>query len=150
MNANVRRQNRWFVPGLSWIVGAAFLYAGVIKLGAPQDFADSIASFQILPTSLVNPFALSLPPFEILTGLLLLTGCKRRAASLAVLTMTAIFALAMLSALAHGLSVDCGCFGGGTSSRWHLWTSLGRDIALFAAAAVLYRQARREVHFMPS
>lgn len=129
---------RWFRLGLSWIVGLVFLYAGVVKFRAPQDFADSIASFQLLPASLINPLALCLPWFEMGVGTLLLLGWWRRAAALAVLGMTTVFAVAMTTALARGLSVDCGCFGGGTPSAFKTWTSLGRDLLLIVAAALLY------------
>lgn len=55
-------------------MGGAFVYAGAIKVGDPQQFADNVASFQLLPNAIVNPFALALPVFEILTGLLLIAG----------------------------------------------------------------------------
>ncbi len=134
-------RQRWFLVGLRWIVGATFLYAGIVKLHAPQDFADSIASFQLLPAGIVNAFALGLPPFEILVALLLLSGWQKRAAALAVLGLTAIFAVAMLSALARGLTVDCGCFGGGQPSALKTWISLGRDLAFFAAAFVIHQSS---------
>lgn len=135
-------EHPWLRRGLRWIVGAVFVYAGVLKGLAPQDFADGIAGFQILPPALINVFALSLPPFEILTGALLLLGWRPRAAALSVLLMTAVFASAMAVALLRGLNVDCGCFGdGGTASRWKTGFSLGRDLLLFGAAAFLYRQA---------
>lgn len=131
----------WPLRVLRWAIGAVFVYAGTLKLLAPQDFADSIAGFRLLSPLSINVLALSLPPFEILVGTLLLLGWRTRAASLAVLLMTTIFALALASALLRGLSVDCGCFGGGTASRWRTSLSLGRDLLLFGTAAVLYRQA---------
>jgi hypothetical protein len=39
----------------------------------PAGFAGSIATFQLLPEAWVNVVALGLPPFEILTGLLILS-----------------------------------------------------------------------------
>ena len=130
--------HRWFLRGLRWILGLVFVYAGVAKLLAPLDFADSIAGFLILPPAAVNLLALVLPPFEIMIGALLFVGWRTRAAALAVLFLTTVFASAMVFALIRGLSVDCGCFGGGASSRLHTWTSLGRDLFLLGAAAFLY------------
>ena len=123
--------------GLRWVVGGIFLYAGVVKLRAPLDFADSIASFQMLPTVAINPLALSLPYFEIITAGMLILSWRKRAAALAVLVMTTVFAVAMTTALVRGLNVDCGCFGGGSPSRLKTWTSLGRDLLLIAASAWL-------------
>ena len=130
--------DRWFLTGLRWVLGLVFLYAGIVKWRAPQDFADSIASFWILPSADINVLVLSLPPFEILTAVLLLTGWRKRAAALAVMGMTSVFAAALAAVLAEGLNVDCGCFGGGTPSRFHTWTSLGRDLLLLLAATLLY------------
>lgn len=132
-------RNPWLLLALRWIVGAVFLYAGAVKVGHPQDFADSIASFELLPDALVNGFALCLPPFEILTALLLWTGWQLRASTLAVLGMTGIFAAALLLALARGLHVDCGCLGAGKPSVLKTWLSLGRDVCLFAAAFLVRR-----------
>ena len=129
---------RWFLSGLRWTLGLIFLYAGIVKLRAPQDFADSIASFQMLPTAVINSLALSLPCFELLTAVMLLLGWHPRAAALAVWIMTTVFAAAMLTALLRGLNVDCGCFGGGTPSRLKTWISLSRDLLLIAASAILY------------
>ena len=131
----------WFLTGLRWVLGLIFLYAGTAKLRALEDFADSIASFWILPMSAINVLALGLPWFEILVATLLLTGWRKRAAALAVIVLTSVFAAAMTTALAQGLSVDCGCFGGGTPSRLHTWTSLGRDLLLLGAAALLYARS---------
>ena len=80
MNATGFLGHRWVLPGLRWIFGLIFLYAGIVKLGSPEDFSDSIASFQILPAALINPLALFFPWFEVCTGGLLLLGWHTRAA----------------------------------------------------------------------
>ena len=134
----------WFLVTLRWVLGLIFLYAGIAKWRASQDFADSIASFWLLPNAAINVLALSLPYFEILTACLLLTGWRKHVGALAVIVMTSVFAAAMVSALAKGLTVDCGCFGGGTPSRLHTWTSLGRDLLLLVAAALLYTRHSTE------
>jgi uncharacterized membrane protein YphA (DoxX/SURF4 family) len=63
---------RWFIVALRIGVGAAFVYAGAIKFGDPLQFADNIATFRVLPGFLINPLALSLPIFEVLSGGLLM------------------------------------------------------------------------------
>ncbi len=57
-----------------WLLGGLFIYAGTIKVSDPQSFNDNIAAYQLLPAMLINPVALGLPIFEILTGVLLITG----------------------------------------------------------------------------
>jgi len=117
------------------------VYAGVLKISDLLHLADSIAAFQILPNVLVTPLALGLPPFEIATGLLLILGWVRRAAALGIMIITGVFLVAIVSALARGLTIDCGCFGTETPSRGGMWLDLGRDFALLVGALLTYRYA---------
>lgn len=131
--------NKWVLLALRLILGGIFIFAGAIKIAAPQSFADSIASFQILSHGLIPPMALGLPVFEVLVGSMLIIAWQKRAAAFSALFLTAIFGIALFSALARGLQVDCGCFGGGTASVWKTWVSLGRDSLLGVAAFIAYR-----------
>jgi putative oxidoreductase len=128
----------WLLLALRIALGGVFIYAGAIKLNDPLQFADNIALFSILPVSLINPLALSLPIFEILSGGLLVVGWLRRPAALAVVVISVVFLGAIASALARGLTIDCGCFGGGVPSRERMWLDLGRDLVLLAAALLTY------------
>ncbi len=127
--------------GLRLLIGGMFMYAGITKIQAPQAFADSIATFQLLPNSIIHLLALGLPPFEVMTGLLLVAGWQKRAAAFAILILTGVFALALGQALARGLKVDCGCFGSGPPSVWKTWASLGRDVLMMAAVGLIYRRS---------
>ncbi len=120
------------------VVGALFIYAGVTKIGTPQTFSDSIATFQLMPPQLINLLALALPPFEIIVGLMLFSKLGLRPAAFSVLVLAVMFALAILQALGRGLQVDCGCFGSGEPSAFRTWASLGRDLLLMGAAALIY------------
>ena len=73
------------------VVGLVFGYAGWIKFQAPQAFADSIATFQLLPRWLISLLALGLPPYEIVVGVLLLSGWKPRIAAFCGLMACALF-----------------------------------------------------------
>jgi putative oxidoreductase len=136
----------WIELAIRLVVGGVFIYAGVIKLPEPIHFADNIASFRILPPVLVNPLALSLPWFEILAGALLISGFARRVGALALLLVTSIYCAAIAYALARGLVIDCGCFGGGgIPSATKMRLDLARDMLLFAGTLVVYLRARRGV-----
>ena len=130
--------SKWMVIGMRLVVGGIFIYAGAVKVQAPQAFADSIATFQLLPTGLIGIVALALPVMEIITGLALIVGFFQRRASFAALIMALLFGIALGSALFRGLEVDCGCFGSGTPSVWKTWNSLGRDLILFATTLFIY------------
>lgn len=139
-------QNRWADLALRLIVGSVFLYAGTVKLTAPQTFADNIATFRLLPTELVGLLALGLPPFEVALGGLLVSGVWRRTAALGALGLSGVFALALISAMLRGLDVDCGCMGGhDTPSSLQGWISLGRDTLLAAAAWVIHLTSVEEL-----
>jgi putative oxidoreductase len=123
---------------ISLALAAVFIYAGVDKVRDPLQFADSIAAFAILPTALIDLFALSLPPFEIACGLLLLWPSTRRVAALAVFVISIVFFVALSSALLRGLTLDCGCFGAGAPSRPRMWLELGLDVVLGGASLLIY------------
>jgi len=132
---------RWFYLVIRVALGAAFIYAGAIKITDPLQFADNVASFELIPNVLVSPFALSLPIFEMIAGLLLVIGLFwRRAASLGIVLLCAVFTLAVASALARGLTIDCGCFGTSEPSRAKMWFDLARDVVLLLAALMVYLQ----------
>ena len=133
--------NRWFVLALRLSLGGVFLYAGTTKVTNPQEFADSIATFKMLPPQVLNIVALGLPPFEILLGLMLVSGWKARAASLALAGLSIVFGLALGQALIRGLVVDCGCFGSGEPSTLKTWASFGRAFLLLAGSLWVFRSA---------
>ncbi len=125
------------------LLGAVFFYAGSISIRSPEQFADSIAGYRMLPAIAIVPLALTLPPLEILVGVFLIVGRPPRMATVAALLLTVVFIIALSSALARGLVIDCSCFGHETPSRWSMWFSLGRDVLLGGALAALYRDEFR-------
>jgi uncharacterized membrane protein YphA (DoxX/SURF4 family) len=82
-----------------------------------------------------------LPWVEIGIGLLLVTGALVRFAGLVgAITMLA-FIIAISQAWARGLSIDCGCFGGGGTidpSQTKYLSEIIRDIGLMALGIYLY------------
>ena len=126
---------------VSFAIGLLFIFAGADKLRDPLQFADSIAAFAILPAKFVNLLALGLPPFEIGCGLLMLVPSTRHVAALALAITSVIFFAALASALARGLTLDCGCFGVGAPSRPRMWLEAGLNIALFAGSLMVYMRS---------
>lgn len=126
------------------LLGAIFVYAGSVKIENPQAMADSIAAFGIIPVVLINPVALGLPAFEITSGVLLIVGWRRRVAALAILLAVVAYTIAIGSALARGITVDCGCFGFGPPTRARMWIDFGRDLVILSAAAFSYFSLARQ------
>jgi putative oxidoreductase len=114
------------------------IYAGADKVREPLQFADSIAAFAILPAEFINLLALSLPPFEIACGLLIIVPQTRRIGALVVALMSAVFFSALLSALVRVLTLDCRGFGSGAPSRPRMSAELGLDVLLCGAAMPFY------------
>ncbi len=129
------------IAGLRGLLGVVLAYAGIIKIQESAEFADAIAGFRLLPVELSNLLALGLPPFEILLGVWLISGWKRRTAAFCAFILCGVFLLALVSAAVRGIAVDCGCFGpaaGSLSPENRLWLSVGRDVGLLAMAGVVH------------
>lgn len=95
------------------VLGGALLYAGATKVGFPQASARAVQAYQILPFEVAKYVGYVLPAAELLMGVLLVVGLfTRPMAALGTLLMVA-FVIGISSAWARGLTIDCGCFGGG-------------------------------------
>ena len=128
----------YFKTAIRILLGTIFLYAGSISSRSPEEFSESIAGYRLLPAMAIVPLALTLPPMEMLVGLFLIIGRPPRMAAFSALVLTLAFIIALGSALARGLVIDCGCFGHSNPSRSHMWLSLGRDVLLAGTLAGLY------------
>jgi hypothetical protein len=60
---------------------------------------------------LLNLAAITLPWIEIVAGVFLVLGIWMRASAILLSALTLVFMVAIGSALARGLDIDCGCFG---------------------------------------
>jgi putative oxidoreductase len=97
----------------------------------------------------IVPFMLSIVPFEIGAGAMVLTGWQKRVGALGLLLMASLYSIALALALARGITVNCGCFGTSAVGA-NPWVDLGRDLLLAAGCAVLYRIATRSVAPRPA
>lgn len=133
--------NRTVLWVLRLILAGVFIYAGVLKFLDPASFSGSIATFQLIPEAWSNLVALSLPPFEVLIGILILTPFGVRSASFGVILLNLIFLVALFQGLIRGLPVDCGCFGSsGPSTPATVWLAIGRDLVFVAMAFAIWRK----------
>ncbi len=122
---------------LALLVGAVFIYAGVLKVMDPLRFASDISNYALLSWSLGVRVAFYLPWLEILLGLALIS--QRLFAGAIVLTggLILVFIGATIWARAKGIDVSCGCFGTVSSNltlTWHLVL----NGSLFAALVALW------------
>jgi len=123
------------------ILGVVLLVAGGLKIGNLPKSAMAVRSYEMLPIPLANFLGYTLPWIEIGLGLLLLVGVTVKiSGALGALTMLA-FIIAIAQAWARGLSIDCGCFGGGGAidpEDTKYLSEIIRDIGLMALGIFLY------------
>lgn len=123
------------------VLGAIFVIAAWIKLRDPWAlFAISIDSYQVLPLWAVEIVARTLPWFELLLGVLLISGFWRSVSATAASLLLAVFFSMMIRATIKGLQIDCGCFGPGDRLSW---VTLVRDGALLASSVFVTVMAFR-------
>ncbi len=117
-------------------IGFIFIYAAIPKIIRPDEFADGINNYRILPYFLVNLLAIGLPYVELLFGLFLFIGIRIKAASLGTTLLMVVFILAVLSAWIRGIDITCGCFGSG--GEIISIKEIARDIIFFLMSIITF------------
>ncbi len=123
---------------LRLVVGITFVYASTDKILRPDQFAIAVRSYDILPISITNLFALVLAWAEFCTGVLLILGVFTRQAAGGLLLMLVMFVAALAAVVARGMAIDCGCFtsDGGSSVNIVL---IIKDILMAVACIIIMR-----------
>ena len=124
-------------------LGGVLFVAGAIKIPYPYKAAAAMRAYELLPNSLASFFGYILPWFEVGLGLLLILGVAIRLSGLIGALLMILFIAAISSAWARGLTIDCGCFGGGgqvAAGETKYLQEIIRDIGLAIAGFYLYFQ----------
>ena len=133
-----------FVLLLRLGLAAVFVAAAATKIADPAAFHRAILTYRILPDAAAAVAALWLPWFELCTGLALLWPRHRCAALWAVVSLAAVFLVALGQAAGRELDILCGCFGQPAVVRGRGYAIyLARDVVLLAAALWLLRREAR-------
>lgn len=103
--------NEYFLFVSRTFIAFIFIFSGIEKIGDLQNFSYAITNYKLLPVSLVNIFAISLPWLELTAGLLLLFGVCVKENSAVISALLLIFIVAVAISIMRGLNIDCGCFG---------------------------------------
>ena len=129
--------------GLRILVGGIFLYAGFLKVLDPGKFLIAVRSYELLHDPWTAWMALALPWLEIVAGICVIVGRFYRGALLVLGTAGIAFLIALSSAWARGLEIECGCFGEKGFSGSYLEYIL-RDLAILAILLFLWRRMPSE------
>jgi uncharacterized membrane protein YphA (DoxX/SURF4 family) len=122
----------WISTVARLLVGGVLLIAGALKVIDPQSSVAAVRAYELVPAWLDRPIGWGLPFLELGLGLLLVAGMFTRTTALIAGLLFVVFVIAVVSAAARGLSIDCGCFGGGgqvapgeTAYAWEIVRDLG-------------------------
>jgi len=119
------------------ILGGLFLIAGLTKAYDPAGFATEIQNYHLVPWVGGVLLALFLPWVEIFAAGALFLKRFQRGALLLISAMLIVYSAALISAMARGLNIDCGCFGRLISSTGIVW-ALIRNAGLMIPAGILW------------
>ena len=124
------------------IVGGIFVYAGVVKVLDPVQFANDIDNYKTLPWFVSVRLAVYLPWLEIFCGLALIFRFLYRGGLSILTVLIAVFIGVTIAAKMRGLDITCGCFGH-ASKNWNFSTHLVLDLLILLGAVVLFSRVRR-------
>lgn len=129
---------RYWRVVLRILLGAVFLYAGIVKASDSRAFATALLPFTFVPGAWTGPLAIGLAWIEIISGALLLAPRVWTAGAAMVGGLSVVFMAVLGWAMANGIVVSCGCFGGDEPpTRAAMAMAMIRDAGILAGAAAL-------------
>ncbi len=132
----------WFGLLSRLVLGGVLFAAGWLKIFTPAKSQMSVRAYEVLPISIANFLGIALPWLEVGFGILLILGIAVRLSAIVGGGLMIVFIAAISQAWARGLSIDCGCFGGGGTvdpSETKYLSEILRDIGLALLALYLIR-----------
>ncbi len=126
------------------IVGGLFIYAGIVKVMDPLEFAQDVRNYQLVGQSLSFLVAVFLPWLEIFAGLFLVSGLLKPAGSLLISLMLSAFLILTVVTILRGISVECGCFG--ALSRQADFRLIVEDVLMLYMALCVLFENRKPSH----
>jgi len=126
-------------------LGVVLIWAGASKVGHPLTAQRAVQAYEIFPDGMANTIGLALPFLEIILGVLLVLGLFTRPVAIVSTLLMVAFIIGIAQAWARGLTIDCGCFGGGgeigaKSTTYPL--DIARDAVFALAGAWLWWRPR--------
>ena len=128
-------------------LGGLFVYASLYKINYTAEFAETIASYQLVPYWGVGLVAVILPWIEMISGILLIIGIRTRTVSAVIGFLLILFTLGILYNLALGSEISCGCFqslddpiSGWTVFRDLVWLAMTVQVFFFDRSFHLERR----------
>jgi uncharacterized membrane protein YphA (DoxX/SURF4 family) len=135
----------WFGLVARLVTGGVWIVAGALKLPYPADSVRAVRAYDLLPEAVVPTVGHLLPVLEVVVGLCLVLGAMVRGTAVVSSLLFVAFIIGISSAWARGLSIDCGCFGGGgeiPDAAAKYPGEIARDVGLLALSVWLVVRPR--------
>jgi uncharacterized membrane protein YphA (DoxX/SURF4 family) len=132
---------RWAGTVARLALAVVFLAAAYPKIGDLAGSGRAVNAYQLMPFAIAKIVGAALPFVELVLALFLLAGLATKAVAGIGTALLTVYIGGIASVWSRGLSIDCGCFGGGGQLAAgahpdYLWDIL-RDIALLVVAVFL-------------
>ncbi len=138
----MKRFAPWLGLAVRLFLGGVLGYAGYLKAFNPSKAKMAVRAYEALPVPMANLLGILLPWCEIGLGIVLILGVAVRYASFISAALMLLFVIAIAQAALRGLSIDCGCFGGGgqvAPGKTKYLLEIARDTGLIALSLYLFR-----------
>lgn len=117
-------------------MAAVLIYSGLTKIH-PAENVIAVQAYKLFPDSVSTVIGYGQPYLEIAVGLLLLVGLASRFVALLAALLMLIFIAGIISVWARGMTINCGCFGGGgtvAAGQTHYLREILRDVGFMIIA----------------
>lgn len=121
-------------------LAAVWLISGTLKALDLDQAYVAVRAYDVMPTDVVEIVAALLPWVELAFGVLLLIGAGTQVIAVLSALLLLAFVAGVAQAWVRGLSIDCGCFGGGgevAPEETQYGTEILRDVGFLALAGWL-------------
>jgi uncharacterized membrane protein YphA (DoxX/SURF4 family) len=129
-------------------LAAVWLVSGAIKVAAPGQFYSAVQAYQLFSPGLASLISAAVPFLELGLGLLLLLGLGTRLVAVVSALLLLAYIAGVAQSWARGLTIDCGCFGGGgqvAAGQTHYGQEILRDTGFVLMAVWLLLRPRTPV-----
>ncbi|CAM3341893.1 MauE/DoxX family redox-associated membrane protein [Kibdelosporangium persicum] len=126
-------------------LAAVWIVSGAIKAADLNQAYIAVQAYDLLPKGSVSLVAAAVPFLELALGVLLVVGLGTRLVAVLSVVVLIGFIIAISQAWARGLTIDCGCFGGGgqvAAGQTAYPEEIARDIGFLVLAGWLIVRPR--------
>jgi uncharacterized membrane protein YphA (DoxX/SURF4 family) len=139
----------WVGTAARLILAVVWALAGWSKVGDLAASGRTVNAYRLLPFEAAKIVGAALPFVELVLAALLLAGLATKLAAAVSGGLLAVYVAGIASVWARGLSIDCGCFGGGgqlaAGVHPNYFWDIARDVALLAVAVFLFLTPRTRI-----